>query len=134
MTVGRGAVYLVSLGDPPLRGGSDSGGPIGTERESFGRGGGTILRPVVLVSREAINQHSPVVVICPLVEASGVPQLYPSDVMVRAPEAGLTSDCVILTGQIRAIARVQLMRLLGNLSDEMMRQVDLALRITLDLA
>jgi mRNA interferase MazF len=68
-----------------------------------------------------------------LVDISGVTQAYPSDVRVNAPEAGITSDSVILTGQLRAIARVQLVRQLGELSDAVMRQVDMALRITLGL-
>jgi mRNA-degrading endonuclease toxin of MazEF toxin-antitoxin module len=87
----------------------------------------------VLVSREAINRHSSVVLVCPLVDASGISQVYPSDIRVRAPEAGLTSDGVILTGQLRAIARSQLVRQLGELSGEVMHQVNMALRITLDL-
>ncbi len=91
------------------------------------------LRPVVLVSRDAINQHSAVVLVCPLVDAASVSQLYPSDVAVAAPEAGLTTDSVVLTGQLRAVARTQLVRQLGELSTEVIRQVDKALRITLDL-
>jgi mRNA interferase MazF len=68
-----------------------------------------------------------------MVDASGISQVYPSDVRVRAPEGGLTSDSVILTGQLRAVARTQLVRHLGELSVEVMHQVDMALRITLDL-
>jgi mRNA interferase MazF len=123
--VKRGAVYLVSQGNPALRGAVDETGRTGMIT--------TILRPVVLVSREAINKHSGVVLVCPLVDAGGVSQLYPSDVRVNAPEAGLTSDSVVLTGQLRAIARPQLVRQLGELSDDVMRHVDAALRITLDL-
>ena len=100
MSGARGAVYLVSHGDP-------YDGAAMSESGETDRDGGVSLWPVVLVSREAINHHSPVVVICPLVDALGLTQLYPSDVVVRAPEAGLTSDCVILTGQLRAIARTQ---------------------------
>jgi mRNA interferase MazF len=120
--VKRGAVYLASQ-----------------ERRDEGRSGkpveisGVALRPVVLVSRDAINQHSAVVLVCPLVEATSVSQLYPSDVAVDAPEAGLTTDSVVLTGQLRAVARTQLVRNLGELSSEVMRQVDKALRITLDI-
>jgi mRNA interferase MazF len=91
------------------------------------------LRPVVLVSRDAINQHSTVVLVCPLVDAASVSKMYPSDVAVAAPEAGLTTDSVVLTGQLRAVARTQLVRHLGELSTEVMQQVDKALRITLDL-
>ncbi len=123
----RGAVYLVS-----------QGGAQRLERalvEKWERGDVpfAILRPVVLVSREAINRHSAVVIVCPIVDAATVGQTYPSDVRVAAPEGGLTSDSVVLTGQLRAIAREQLVHHLGELSEVAMVQVDSALRITLDL-
>jgi mRNA interferase MazF len=121
--VKRGAVYLVSQG--AARGAGDAAGQQEAAR--------AVLRPVVLVSRDAINRHSTVVLVCPLVDAAGVQQLYPSDVAVRAPEGGLTADSVILTGQLRAIPREGLVRYLGELSREMMQEVDKALRITLGL-
>jgi len=80
-----------------------------------------------------INRHSAVVIVCPLVDVATVGQTYPSDVRVAAPEGGLTSDSVVLTGQLRAIARELLVHQLGELSESVMRQVDSALRITLDL-
>jgi mRNA interferase MazF len=91
-------------------------------------------RPAVVVSREAINRHSPVIVICPLTEAARIPKLYPSDVRVRAPEGGLTKDSVVLTGQVRATAKSRLVRRLGELQPDTMKQVERALKITLDLA
>ena len=123
----RGTVYLVSQGSAERR---ERASGEGQERWSLSA---AILRPVVLVSREAINRHSAVVIVCPLVEAATVGQTYPSDVRVAAPEGGLTSDSVVLTGQLRAIARETLVHYLGELSDSAMRQVDVALRITLDL-
>jgi len=45
---------------------------------------------VVVVSRDAINHYSPVIVVCPLTDASHITKLYPSDVQVIAPEDGLT--------------------------------------------
>jgi mRNA interferase MazF len=125
--VKRGAVYLASqdVGVPRPRG--EYRAAQGThETQQY-------LRPVVLVSRDAINRYSPVVLVCPLVDAANVQKLYPSDVQVHAPEGGLTADGVILTGQLRALARSQLVRYLGELSAEVMREIDRALRITLDL-
>jgi mRNA interferase MazF len=121
--VKRGAVYLVSQGT-----GQGHGNTVGSAEAAR-----TVLRPAVLVSRDAINRHSAVVLVCPLVDAAGVRQRYPSDVAVSAPEGGLTVDSVILTGQLRAIPREGLVRYLGELSRELMQEVDKALRITLDL-
>lgn len=120
----RGAVYLLSQDNGPPRPSEEVEGAHEAERA---------LRPVVVVSRDAINRYSAVVLVCPLVDIASVRKSYPSDVPVRAPEGGLTVDSVVMTGQLRAVARVQLVRHLGELSAEVMREIERALRITLDL-
>lgn len=90
-------------------------------------------RPVIIVSRNAINLFSPVIVIVPLTKAANVKRDYPNDVRVAQGEGGLTLDSVALTGQVRAIAKSRLLRYRGTLSPEVMRRIDQALRITLDL-
>lgn len=90
-------------------------------------------RPVVLVSRDAINQYSPVVVIVPVTKAANISREYPSNVPIAQGEGGLAVDSVALGGQIRAIARTRLLRRRGSLSPAAMNQIDRALRITLDL-
>jgi len=90
-------------------------------------------RPAVVVSRDAINQASPVIVVCPLTDARHVSRPYPSDVLVKAPEGGLTKDSVVLTGQIRAVAKTRLFLLLGEVQPGTMRQIEQALKITLHL-
>ena len=111
----RGEVYLVRLN--PTEGSEQAG-----------------TRPVVVVSRDAINCYSPVIVICPLTDASHVTKLYPSDVQVVALEGGLAKDSVVLTGQVRAIAKSRLLKHLGKLRAETMEQVEDALKITLNLS
>ena len=90
-------------------------------------------RPAVVVSRDAINRASPVIVVCPLTDARHVPRPYPSDVSVKASEGGLTKDSVVLTGQIRAVAKIRLLQRLGELRPDTMRQIEQALKITLHL-
>jgi len=110
----RGEVYLVRL--DPTEGSEQAG-----------------TRPAVVVSRDAINRHSPVIVICPLTNAARLPKLYPSDVRIKAPEGGLTKDSVVLTGQVRAIAKGRLLKRLGELRPDTVEQIERALKITLDL-
>ena len=88
----------------------------------------------MVVSRDAINQASPVIVVCPLTYVRHVSRPYPSDVLVEAPEGGLTKDSVVLTGQIRAVAKIRLLARLGELQPDTMRQIEKALEITLHLA
>ncbi len=110
----RGEVYLLRL--DPTEGSEQAG-----------------TRPALVVSRDALNQASPVIVVCPLTDASHVSRLYPSDVRVAAPQGGLTRDSVVLTSQVRAVAKTRLLRRLGNLPPDTMRQVEQALKMTLDL-
>ena len=91
------------------------------------------MRPVIIVSRNAINQYSPVIVVVPLTDAANLKRTYPSDVLIRQPEGGLTLDSVALTGQVRAIAKTRLLRQRGALSSEVVEQVVRALRVTIDL-
>ena len=91
------------------------------------------MRPVIIVSRNAINQYSPVIVVVPLTDAANLKRIYPSDVLIRQPEGGLTLDSVALTGQVRAISKTRLLRRRGALSSELVEQVAKALRVTMDL-
>ena len=91
------------------------------------------IRPVVVVSRNAINQYSAVIVVAPLTTAANVKRPYPNNVPIAKGEAGLTSDSVLLGGQIRAIAKSRLLRKRGELALNTLQQIDQALRITLDL-
>jgi mRNA interferase MazF len=87
----------------------------------------------VIVSRDAINRASPVVVACPLTDARHIQRLYPSDVLVKAAEGGLAKDSVVLTGQIRAVAKNRLVKRLGQLKQNTMRAIEQAIKITLQL-
>jgi len=111
----RGEIYLVRL--DPAEGSEQAG-----------------TRPAIVVSRDAINHYSPVIVICPLTDVKNVPELYPSDVRVQAPEGGLSKDSVVLTGQVRAIAKSRVLKRLGKLQPGTMQQVEQALKITLGLS
>jgi len=90
-------------------------------------------RPVIIVSRDAINQYSPVIVIVPVTNALHVKRQYPNNVLIREGEGGLTVESVALGGQIRAISKRRLLRPRGTLSSATIQEVDRALRITLDL-
>ena len=111
----RGQVYLLKL--DPTEGSEQAG-----------------TRPAVIVSRNAINQYSPVVVVCPMTDAAHIPKPYPSDVFVKAPEGGLTRDSIILTVQIRAVAKHRFLRYLGDLKPETMLKIEQALKITFNLS
>ena len=90
-------------------------------------------RPVVIVSRDAINASSPTVMISPCTTFRPHRRLYPSHVVVRTPEGGLSSDSVILAEQTRVIDKRRLLTHRGSLSPESLTRLSAALRTTLDL-
>lgn len=91
------------------------------------------IRPVVVVSRNAINQSSSIIVVAPLTTATNVKRPYPNNVAIAKGEAGLTANSVMLGGQIRAISKSRLLHKRGELTTNTVQRIDQALRITLNL-
>jgi mRNA interferase MazF len=90
-------------------------------------------RPVVIVSRDAINAASQVVVAVPCTTYRPGRRLYPSQVLLHAPDGGLIVDSVALCEQVRALAKSRLERRRGSLSPDVMALLDRALLIAMDL-
>jgi|SRR5579863_2506812 len=114
MTMLRGDVYQALL--DPSRGSEQAG-----------------TRPVVIVSRDAINQFSPVVVVVPVTGRENKRRIYPSQAELKAGEGGLAKDSVALCEQIRAIAVERLTARLGHLPNSRIESINTALKIALDL-
>ena len=110
---GRGEVYLVSF-DPALGAGIRK------------------TRPALVLQNDVANRFSPITIVAGMTSHFSE-SLYPTEVFVSAPEAGLTQDSVVLLNQIRSIDRHRLVKRLGTLRRETMVRVDRALRISLGL-
>lgn len=109
----RGEVYLVSF-DPTL----------GAEIRK--------TRPALILQNDVANRFSPITIAAALT-SQVEPDLYPTEVLVKAPEGGLQVDSVVLLNHIRSIDRRRLIRRVGRLSRETMRSVDRALMLSLGL-
>jgi mRNA interferase MazF len=90
-------------------------------------------RPVVVVSRDAINESSPIVSAAPCTTYREGRRIYPSQVLVKAPEGGLDADSVILGEQVRVLDKKRLLRRRGELPPATMARLNEALRIAFDL-
>ncbi len=90
-------------------------------------------RPVVVLTRDAINANSPVVVVVPFTHAMNPKRIYPSHVWFAKGSAGLRLDSIAKTEQIRAIELSRFLIYCGKLSDSQMLQLEEAVRITLAL-
>lgn len=60
-------------------------------------------------------------------------KVYPTEVFVKAPEGGLTTDSLVLLNQIRSIDKGRLVKRLGAIKQETIQKVEDALRISMDL-
>jgi mRNA interferase MazF len=107
----RGSVYLVNF-DPT----------IGAEIKK--------TRPAVIISNDVANQYSPIVIVAAI---TGRAEPKFDEVLIKAPEAGLTKPSVIQPNQIRSIDKRRLVKKLGDLSKETISDLDIALQITLGL-
>jgi len=109
----RGEVFLVSL-DPT----------VGAEIKK--------TRPAVVIQNDLSNRRSPITIVAAVTSRFEEP-LYPSEVLVRAPEGGLTADSVVLLNQIRSVDKRRLVRRLGLLKAETLKEIDRALMLSLGL-
>lgn len=90
-------------------------------------------RPCLIVQNNLGNRASPSTIVVPITDAVHKQKVYPFQVFVPANEGGLSKDSVILCEQIRTIDRRRIVEKLGTLPALRMREVDLALRRSLEL-
>lgn len=89
-------------------------------------------RPAVVVSRNAVNRVSRVVIVVPITTYRGQ-RLYPSDIRVSAGDGRLRQDSVVVGLQVRAISVDRLGERLGRLTPDTLSRIDRALLEVLDL-
>jgi mRNA interferase MazF len=89
-------------------------------------------RPVVVLSNNAINQYSQLVVIVPLTKNTA--HLSPSHAVIPKGTARLTFTSKAVTEQIKAIDKRRLVKRLGSLTPSLLEAVERALKNTLAFA
>jgi mRNA interferase MazF len=119
--ISRGQVYLINLN--PAHG-----------REQKG------MRPVLVVSADAINRQPLVVTVVAGTDATNVPRDYPTNLRVSALESGLPKATVFLCFQLRALDPTRFqdphtgqVAPVGQLPAARMAEIDTALRAVLSL-
>jgi mRNA interferase MazF len=91
-------------------------------------------RPVLVVSREVINQALPIVAVVPLTRKRPGRKLYPTEVLLAAGAAGLPHESIALAHQVRTVSTRRLRDPYGHLADHELRDaVRASLRLYLDL-
>jgi mRNA interferase MazF len=90
-------------------------------------------RPVLIVSRDALNANAPIVIVVPLRSRENKKRLYPTHIELAAGEGSLSKHSVALCEQVRAISKNRLTKRIGQVSSQRMSVVDATLMIALDL-
>ena len=112
-SIERGDVFLVNF-DPTL----------GAEAKK--------TRPGVVVSNNINNAHSPIISISPI--SSNISRVYSFEVEIPAKTGGLRTHSKIMINQTRAVDRIRFMKKLGRLPEQIMDEVDEALKLHYDLS
>jgi mRNA interferase MazF len=89
-------------------------------------------RPALVIQNDIANRWSPITIVAAITSRFEEPT-YPTEVVVRAPEGGLEVDGVVLLNQIRSMDKRRLVRRLGALKPERMRQVEQAILISFQI-
>ena len=110
----RGDIYYANLN--PV---------IGSEQ------GGT--RPVLIISNDIGNKHSPTVIIAPITSRVHTKAKLPTHTLIKDFD-GLDKNSIILFEQIRTIDKQRLREYLGTLDRRIIHCADKALAISIGLA
>lgn len=113
-TVVRGEIYLVRF-DP-------------IEGSEVGK-----TRPALILQNDTANRSSPVTIVAAISSQFNPSHLYPTEVLIKAGEAGLTVDSVVLLNQIRTIDKARLLSLVGKTEAQTMLYIERAIKVSLGL-
>ena len=110
--VRRGDIWLVNL-DPTL----------GHEIQKS--------RPAVIIQNDIGNTFSSLTIVAPIT-SQGIEKVYPIEALLKK-NSGLMKESKALLNQIRAVDKRRLIKKLGHVPEETMRDIDEALKMSLGL-
>ena len=113
MQVKRGDIYYADL-SPVV--GSEQGG----------------IRPVLIVQNDVGNKHSPTIIVAAITSKQNKAKL-PTHIELSAKRYDMERDSVILLEQLRTVDKRRLKDRVCHLDEDMMRQVNKGLMISLEL-
>ena len=113
MVIRRGDIYYADLRQVI---GSEQGG----------------IRPVLIIQNDTGNRHSPTVIVAAITSRMTKAKL-PTHIKIDKEKCDIIKDSVILLEQLRTIDKQRLKDKVCHLDDEMLKTVDKALCISLEL-
>jgi mRNA interferase MazF len=113
MTIKRGEIYLANL-DPV----------VGREIAK--------TRPLVVVSNNVNNEFAGTITVLPITSGS-LEKIYPFEVLLTKGTANLPKDSKVKASQIRTLDRTRIIKLIGELPQDIMSGIDKAIMLHLGL-
>lgn len=113
MLIKRGDIFYADL-SPVI--GSEQGG----------------VRPVVIIQNDVGNKYSPTIIIAAITSQQNKTRL-PTHVNVESKDVPLPKNSVILLEQIRTIDKKRLREKIGHFDNDVISEIDKALKISLNL-
>lgn len=113
MKIKRGEIVLANL--EPI---------VGSEQGS--------IRPVLIIQNDISNEFSPTSIIAPITSKIYSKE-FPTNVELLPKEAMLKSKSTVLLNQIRTIDKSRIIRRISILSERIMSEIDLAIKVSLGL-
>jgi mRNA interferase MazF len=109
----RGSIYLVRF-DP-------------TEGSEIKK-----TRPALIIQNDIGNRFSNITIVAAITSKFAMP-LHRTNVLIKAPEGGLSVDSVVRLDQIRSVDKRRLLKRLGSVKPTTLTKVDHAIKISLGL-
>ena len=110
--VSRGQIYYADLS--PVKG-SEQGG----------------IRPVLIIQNDIGNKYSPTTIIA-IITTRQTKANLPTHIWLNA-ECGLPKDSMVELEQLRTIDKTRLSDFSGTVSEEVMKEIDMAIKISLGI-
>ena len=90
------------------------------------------IRPVLILQNDVLNKRSPTTIIAPITSKIYTKE-YPTNVFLLKEDFGLDKNSTVLLNQIKTIDKSRITKKISSLDREIMKKVDLAIKISLDL-
>jgi mRNA interferase MazF len=110
----RGDIYFANLG-------AES---IGSEQRG--------VRPVLIIQNNAGNTHAPTVIVAAITAQTKKAKL-PTHVKLPAKTTDMKKDSIAMLEQIRTIDKSRIISKIGQLDDDLLERINVALEVSLSL-
>lgn len=90
------------------------------------------IRPVLIISSNIVNEFSPRVIIIPATSQTSM-FLSPDRVFISKENSGLKRDSVFIATQVRALDKSKLVKRVGVLKNDQMKEIEESIKVVLDL-